>query len=182
MFRNDDPDDILPDHFTNEPDTSAGPQAVHDPDDPFAPVAPDEDPAPAPRHRFRKFVTVLILLVFIVLGCTVWIRYFHPYADDAQTTGYVVNMERRGILFKTYEGNLITHENLTDTMTVYQRDFNFSVPDDSLARLIQAYQASGIPVTLTFERYYATLPWRGASKCIVTALSAPSPAPAKNGL
>lgn len=110
-------------------------------------------------------------MLALVLGVCCYVRYFHPYAEDAQTVGYVSSVERRGIVFKTYEGELLTRETLTDTTHIYQRDFRFSVTDDSLARLIRSYQGSGRPVCLTFERYYAPVAWRGASTNVVTAVA-----------
>lgn len=176
----DDDEDLRPDNFTNEPDEPARRRPVYtDPDDPFAPAPGTGDPLPGGtatdraaqrRHAFRKFLLWAGLVLIVVLGIGFYLRYCHPYADNVQTTGYVRNVERRGLLFKTFEGELLTHESLTDVNKVYQRDFTFSVPNDSLAHLIQSYQTSGQAVTLTYERYYATLPWRGASKNVVTAV------------
>lgn len=169
-------DDTAPDHFTR--DEAPAPGTVTDPDDPFAPAADGPEqrlPGGAADRRRRKLRRGLIwtaVIIVAVLGAVCYVRYFLPYADDALATGYVRNVERRGLMFKTYEGELLTHEALTDTARIYQRDFTFSVPDDSLARLIQSYQNTGRQVTLTFERYYATLPWRGASKNVVTGVQA----------
>ena len=65
---------------------------------------------------------------------------------------------------------MISQSQLTDTTRVYSRDFYFSIPDDSLARVIQSYEGTGRPVTLTCKRYFGTLPWRGASKIVVTSI------------
>ena len=172
-------DDTAPDHFTRDDDTPAPQAAVNDPDDPFAPaVSGGNDrrlPGGAADRRRRKLRRALIWIAVLIVaasGAAGYVRYFLPYADDALATGYVRNVERRGLLFKTYEGELLTHEALTDTARIYQRDFTFSVPDDSIARLIQSYQSTGRQVTLTFERYYATVPWRGASKNVVTGVEA----------
>ncbi len=171
-------DDTAPDHFTRD-DAPAPTPAVADPDDPFAPAAEGAEqrlPGSAADRRRRKLRRGLVwaaVIVVAVLAGVCYVRYFLPYADDALATGYVRNVERRGLMFKTYEGELLTHEALTDTARIYQRDFTFSVPDDSLARLIQSYQGTGRPVTLTFERYYATVPWRGASKNVVTSVVEP---------
>ena len=70
--------------------------------------------------------------------------------------------------FKTFEGEMITNEMLTDTTRIYQRSVTFSVPDDSLARELQQRQSTGRPVILLTKRYHGSLPWRGASTTIVT--------------
>ncbi len=171
-------DDTDPDHFTAD-ETPAPAGTTPDPDDPFAPVgdrcgAPVSDtprPGQPRRHTMRRILIWFIVIAAIVFGTGCYIRYFLPYADNACATGYVRNVERRGLLFKTFEGELLTNETLADTSKIYQRDFTFSVPDDSLARLIQSYQDSGEQIKLTFKRYHATVPWRGASTNIVTAAS-----------
>ncbi len=108
-------------------------------------------------------------IVIVALAATIYIRYFTPYVTDSRMTGYITNVERRGIFFKTFEGEMISETALTDTTRVYTRDFVFSIPDDSVARAMQSLQGSGRPVRVTYERFYGTLPWRGASTCIVTA-------------
>ena len=84
--------------------------------------------------------------------------------------GYVVSVERRGIIFKTFEGEMVSHSALEDSTRVYAREINFSIPSDSLARVLQSYQGTGRPVTVTLERYYGTLPWRGASPTVAVAV------------
>lgn len=121
------------------------------------------------RHRGRKFL--IWLIVIIVLGGTaaVWLRYYTPYIESEEN-GFITNMERRGLIFKTYEGQMITESALTDTARVYSRDFTFSVTDPVLADSLQALSGSGRKVTLSYERYYGALPWRGAQPVIVTGI------------
>lgn len=118
------------------------------------------------HHGWRWFFFIL----FVALGVTVYIRYFVPYATESRTTGFVTRVEKRGIIFKTFEGEMISQSQLTDTAHVYSRDFYFSIPNDSLARVIQSYEGTGRPVTLTCKRYFGSLPWRGASKTIAVAI------------
>ncbi len=132
---------------------------------------PADDPTPPRRYPWRRIIALCVFITAAVLAAIGWIRYFNPYAEDARVTGYITSVERRGIFFKTFEGQMITSESLTDTTRVYSRDFNFSIPDDSLALAIQSYQGSGRPVTLTYERYYGALPWRGSSLAIITSVT-----------
>ncbi len=141
-------------------DSSAGSAAA----DPVQPAAPRK-----PR-RARKFLTWVVCISIAVIAVTIYIRYFNPYVTDARTRGYVTQVERRGIIFKTFEGEMISESALTDTTRVYSRDFNFTIPDDSLALRLQAVQGTGRQVTLTYKKYYATVPWRGSSVNVVTAV------------
>ncbi|MCM1337772.1 MAG: hypothetical protein NC187_08700 [Candidatus Amulumruptor caecigallinarius] len=130
-----------------------------------------DSPAKQPRKRHRGRKVLLWLIVIIILGgaAAVWLRYYTPYIQS-QETGYVTNMERRGLIFKTYEGQMITESALTDTARVYSRDFVFSVTNDALADSLQALSGSGRKVTVAYDRYYGALPWRGAQPVIVTAI------------
>ena len=130
-----------------------------------------ETPRPKPRRRGRRLLAGMIFLVFVALGIIAWLRYLNPYVVDAQESGYVYNVERRGVIFKTFEGEMIANRSLRDSSRVYPQHLQFSVPDDSIARLLQEYQNRGTRVTITYERYSGTLPWRGASVNVVTAVA-----------
>lgn len=132
------------------------------------------DPADSPKRKRRRAHRRLFwffLIVFIVLCTAFYIRYFVPYTSETLTTGYITLVEKRGIFFKTFEGEMISESVLADTSKVYSRDFYFSIPDDSLGRLVQSYQGTGKRVTLTTQKYYGTLPWRGSQKSVVTAVT-----------
>ncbi len=126
--------------------------------------------SPRPRHRMRKFLLWVGFVIVVALAATIYIRYFNPYVTDARVRGYVTTVERRGILFKTYEGEMITEQSLADTIRVYSRDFTFTIPDEEMAKELQQYQGTGRQVTVTYSRYYGMLPWRGASTAVLTAI------------
>ncbi|MDE5750006.1 MAG: hypothetical protein K2H87_04475, partial [Duncaniella sp.] len=121
-----------------------------------APRRPDPLPTPPRRRVWPVYLVVVLLLV--IAGC-VWVRWLNPYAEEARVRGYVVKVEKRGLIFKNYEGEIVTEGRVADH--TYRSDLQVCVPDDSLGRLLQSYQGSGIPVELGTERYYGTLPWRG---------------------
>ncbi|MCM1076919.1 MAG: hypothetical protein NC411_06130 [Bacteroides sp.] len=118
------------------------------------------------RKRVRRGI-YCFLIIFVILAVTVGIRYFVPYVTESQVTGYVTLVERRGIIFRTFEGEMVSESQLADKGHIYSRDVYFSIPDENLARRLQQYQGTGTPVTLTMKKYYGILPWRGASKNIV---------------
>ena len=45
-----------------------------------------------------------------------------------------------------------------------------TVADDALARRLQTLQGTGRPVTVSYERFYGTLPWRGGSTSVITGI------------
>ena len=105
----------------------------------------------------------------MILAVTVGIRYFVPYVTESKVTGYVTLVEKRGIICRTFEGEMVSESQLADKGNVYSRDVYFSIPDDETARRLQQYQGTGTPVTITCKRYYGTLPWRGASNNILVS-------------
>lgn len=131
-------------------------------------AAPTPSPGSPKRHRGRSVLLWFIFTVVLVGGGAFWLRYLNPYTEDTHTTGYITNVEKRGIFFKTYEGEMVSENVALDSSRIYQRDIHFSVPSAELARQLQSYQSSGRKVTLTTEKYYGVLPWRGASNVIVT--------------
>ena len=120
------------------------------------------------------WIVVALACVGLVVGC--WIRFFSPYIDDAVQYGYVEHIESRGTLFKTYEGTLIPYKELMDTTRIYNRDFVFSVDDKNTAVKLRQAQYDGRPVMVGYKQYHATLPWRGASKIVVTSVDSVDPA------
>lgn len=131
--------------------------------------------AAKPKKRRSHFWLWFLLILIVAIGVGGWLRYFNPYVE-ARETGYVTLIERRGIIFKTYEGEMITESSLTDTTRVYSRDFIFSIVNPALADSLQNMQGNGKKVTVTYERYYGVLPWRGSQPIIVTGIVNPSTA------
>lgn len=130
--------------------------------------------ATAPKKRcgrLRRFAAWTILAVVIGLGAAMYLRYFNPYVTDAKASGLVVSVERRGIIFKTFEAELAPDDAMTGAPRPYSRE-SFSFANDSLAREMQQYQGSGTPVTVTYSRYFGILPWRGASQMVITSIGA----------
>lgn len=149
------------------------------PSDPAArPAAPTfdfsdggSDSGPSPEHEAARRKRGhgwlwFFLVVAVVLAAALTIRYFVPYVTESRVTGYVTLVEKRGIVFPTFEGEMVSESQLADTTRIYSRDLSFSIPDDDLALRLQQYQGTGRPVTVTFKRYYGTLPWRGASNTV----------------
>ncbi len=135
-----------------------------------APAGGDEPPAPPRRRsRWRRTLWWIGLVLLAVLAGAFYIRYFVPHTTESKIRGFVTNVEKRGIVCKTFEGEMISESKLADKERVYQRDVVFSIPDDSLGRALQAVQGTGRPVEITVKRYYGTIPWRGGTNTIVTS-------------
>lgn len=110
-----------------------------------------------------------VILVLVLVGAF-WMRYINPYSVDNTERGYITDIEHRGITFKTWEGHMIVEQALTDSTRMYQRDFDFSVDNDSLAREIRKYKGTGRAIKVTYNRYLGSLPWRGSHCIVVTGI------------
>lgn len=119
-------------------------------------------------NGLRKVMALVLAVVAAVVIVWTIVVFWMPYVSEAQQRGAIVQVRQEGLIFKTFEGQMITDERLADTVHVYQRDFIFSVEDDSIARDLMELQSTGKRVTLTYKEYRGALPWRGSSKIIVT--------------
>lgn len=162
----------MPAKITTEKPADEGPSidfAPETPDEPTGKPA-EETPAPCRRHRARRVLIVIVLIALIVGAAAFYLTFISPYATDARVSGYVTNVEKRGFVFKTYEGEMVTESALADTSHIYNLSMAFSVKSDSIASILQSYQGTGRPITVVMERYNATLPWRGSSKNVIVGV------------
>lgn len=160
-------DDNKPDYFTDDgtPQEEAPFQAR-----PTITFSCDDDAAAAPksrRSRFRRIVGWTLLCAVVILGVAFWIRYLNPYATDCHLKGYVTAVEKRGLLFKTYEVDIVSEAALTDTARIYSHNLSFSIADPAVVSSLQRMQGTGRPVSIRYKKYFGTLPWRGASKFVL---------------
>ncbi len=108
----------------------------------------------------------------IILGALygVYVWFFTPYIEQSVQYGYVEKIERRGHVFKTFEGVFMPYKSLADTIEPYSGDILFSTADDHLAAELRRLQLSNIPARIEYSTYSGTLPWRGDSKVVITAV------------
>lgn len=163
-------DDTHPDYFVdNGTENGEEKRTINFADGEAEPELTGEQPVR--RKRKWKWVVWFSVIVVAAIALWVWIRYYNPYIVDGRMKCYVVNVERRGVLFKTYEADLHTESMLNDTTRVYSKEISVSVPDAEFARKLQELQGTGRTVDLNYETFRGVIPWRGASKTIVTGFS-----------
>lgn len=141
---------------------------TYKPDDPLYWEEEDKWEHLRPRRPLKLYLIIGLIAVAVVAVVLLWWRYFNPYIEEASQYGYIDHVEKRGVVFKTFEATIIPYKNIMDSTRVYDGDFVFSVPDDEVGKQLRKFQDSGIPVRVNYEIYHATLPWRGDSKIVVT--------------
>lgn len=146
---------------------------VLQPDDPRYWEEPEDEfehlkPSPGTRWRMWVWLAAGVFALWVIWF--VYSRLFNAYVEDATQYGYVEHMEKRGEIFKTFEGVILPYKNLMDSTRVYEGDFVFSTPDPKVAASLKEMQFSNRPVRVTYKQYKTAMPWRGDSKIIVTAV------------
>lgn len=118
--------------------------------------------------RKAKIITIATSVIVAALAIFIFVRFFFVYSSGVNT-GELNYFQREGIVFKTYEGKLIqsgfkaTGES---NGTLRSNELKFSVTDQAVADTIM--RCSGKRIEVKWNRYMATLPWRGNSQFVVT--------------
>ncbi len=121
-----------------------------------------------PRDKYRNMVFGVIggaLLLFVAVFS--WL-FYHPIISEAHATGRLMKVECRGIMFKTYEGEMVSEQYVTDTIKRKSNDFKFSIESDSLSFKMMRLQNKGKKLTVVYKQYHMALPWRGSSVYVAT--------------
>jgi hypothetical protein len=122
-------------------------------------------PVKKKRHFLRNF---LIILLVILIGFFAF-SYYGIY-DEGVRAGSVVRISKKGVIFKTYEGqlNLQSFGALKKT-TPFAETFDFSVEKSKpqVIRELEAVALSGERVNLHYIKRYVGFPWRGKTKYFI---------------
>ena len=120
------------------------------------------------RHFFRN---LLILILVIVVG--IFALFYFGIYDEGVRAGNVVRISKKGVIFKTYEGqlNLQSFGALKGAST-FAETFDFSVENGKpeIVRELEAVALSGERVNLHYVKRYSIFPWRGETKYFVTSV------------
>ena len=118
-----------------------------------------------------KKVFKIILITIVVAGLAVFSFYYWGVYDEGVRAGNVLRISKKGVLFKTYEGqlNLQTFGALKGANPIME-SFDFSVEpgDEQVIKDLEEVALSGERVNLHYVKRYATFPWRGETKYFIT--------------
>lgn len=111
----------------------------------------------------KKYLFLALLVVLLIGGGWAWFALSADYSDGSRV-GTVRKISRKGVVFKTWEGEL----DLTNYARASSDDaiWKFSVEDDQVARKIEELQGSR--VRLQYEEKYYQFDWRGETNYFVT--------------
>jgi hypothetical protein len=118
------------------------------------------------RHFFRNFLIILVLLLIVITAFV----YFGIY-DEGVRAGNVVKISKKGVIFKTYEGQLnLQSFGALKGASPFMETFDFSVEKNrpEVIEALEAVALTGERINLHYIKRYAKFPWRGKTKYFIT--------------
>jgi hypothetical protein len=122
------------------------------------------------KSTAKKVLTILVI-GGVVVGLAVFSFYYWGIYDEGVRAGNVLRVSKKGMLFKTYEGqlNLQTFGALKGTSPIMESfDFSVESSEEQVIRDLEAVALSGERVNLHYIKRYTTFPWRGDTKYFIT--------------
>ncbi len=116
----------------------------------------------------KKFL-IRFFLIILVIGAGWFAWHFYWVFGEGVKAGQLNNFNKKGYIFKTYEGKLIQVGFQGGAPgSVQSNEFRFSVASESVAN--QLMSNSGKEFELHYKEYMGALPWRGTSVFIVDSV------------
>lgn len=116
----------------------------------------------------KKIVRWIIALLVIALTVFIYINYFHTFSEGYRA-GILQKFSRKGVIFKTYEGEILLSGAVTDHETIVSSEkFSFSLVNKDLVRQFDTLQ--GQNVIVHFIQKNGAVFWRGESKFLVDSV------------
>ncbi|MCW3088742.1 MAG: hypothetical protein JWQ78_2128 [Sediminibacterium sp.] len=124
----------------------------------------------------RKIISLIVAILVVALALFIYWRYYFVLSEGTQA-GTLNIFQKKGILFKTYEGKIILSGFKAN---VQSNEFSFSVTKENVAQ--QLLKVSGREVNVHYKQYFGSLPWRGMKDFIVDSIYEVRGVPAESGL
>lgn len=120
-------------------------------------------------HTTRRVVKRVLLAAVIVGIAFLCFAYWGVY-DEGLRAGIVLRISKKGMVFKTYEGqlNLETFGALKGAHPIMESfDFSVSTGEKEVVQNLQEVALSGERVNLHYISRYVRFPWRGDTKYFI---------------
>lgn len=120
------------------------------------------------KKGFRRFFLILLTVLIVIGAGFIWVSNW-TYSKGTRT-GYIVKVTKKGVIWKTYEGQL----NLGGVQTnegeggLIGNIWDFSVPRRDIYNQLSDYE--GKKVRLSYRQVYKNMPWQGKTSYMVTGV------------
>lgn len=111
----------------------------------------------------KKFLGIIIGLGVLSAVCYFTFVYYATYSEGVRS-GELIKFSNKGMLFKTYEGEL--SQGISGAQI-----FSFSVLDSDTKVISDLKEMEGQYVKLNYIERYKTFPWWGDSKYFITGVT-----------
>lgn len=119
--------------------------------------------------KTKKILRWTLFLLLLLAGVIIYMKYFYTYSEGYRA-GLLQKFSYKGMLFKTYEGELILSSvSSTSNVAIASEKFYFSVTRGDLA--IQFDTLQGRNVIVHYIEKKGAVPWRGDSRYLVDSIA-----------
>ena len=120
------------------------------------------------KLRLKKFFRRLLILL-IVIGIGLFCFLYWGTFSTGVRSGIVVKISKKGLLLKTFEGQLNLETFGALKSNVISESFEFSVErsEDNVLKVLEEASLSGERVSLHYVERFAKFPWRGETKYFI---------------
>jgi len=109
-----------------------------------------------------------LFILFVIIAAFIYWKYVFTYSKGYRA-GLLQKFSEKGMLFKTYEGEMILSSIQSNTnVAIASEKFLFSVEDKVVAKQLE--QKQGRNVIVHYHEKNGKLPWRGDSFYIVDSV------------
>lgn len=116
----------------------------------------------------KRFFRWLTAILFIALAVFVYLKYFYTYSEGYRA-GLLQKFSNKGLIFKTYEGEMILSSVVSDKqMAIASEKFFFTMINEDLVRQFDTLQ--GQNVIVHYIQKGGAVFWRGDSKYLVDSV------------
>ena len=120
--------------------------------------------------RYKRVFYSMVICLLTGLALLGYWKYYFTFSEGYRT-GLIQKLSLRGNFFKTYEGELVLSSIVSsNNIALASEKFYFSVPNDSIANLLQNYE--GKQVKLHYVQKNHSLCWRGDSEYLADGVIA----------
>ena len=109
---------------------------------------------------YKKALFKILGVIFLVLMLILTFIYYVPYSEGVRS-GELIKFSRKGVLFKTWEGEV--SQGISGAQI-----FTFSVLDRDEDVIMSLREAEGQYVKLDYEERYTTFFWWGETNYFIT--------------
>lgn len=127
--------------------------------------------------KIKKYlIRILVVLLLLSVAAGAFFTLV-PYSDGMRA-GQVIKLTKKGVIFKTYEGelNLLLMPSTNTQGTLTPNVWNFSVLNKEIANKVMQASATGERLELYYKERYFKFPWQGDTRYFVYEVkTAPPP-------